>query len=510
MQTRPRKRTAGLWPDLVVSTTETSDTILRAVRAGELKALARPFYSPALEDEEAAILRRNVWKVVGTLVPNGIVSFRTALEVRPAEDGSVFLVSTHRYQRDLPGLKIRAVAGPGPQPADTPYVAGLTLASRQRAMLESLAPSRARGGVARGLTLEELEQRLEKDFQTGGERALNDLRDSALALRDLLHAEAEYAVLDRLIGQLLGTRPDLPTTPSAVARLAGQPYDVERLALFEALCSALQDDSGIARPCDMEDSQVFATMAFFDAYFSNFIEGTEFEVEEAREIVFEQKIPTTRPLDAHDVLGTFAVVGQRSTMRQSVRDDRKLDDFVTRLLTIHARIMEQRKDKRPGKFKIERNRVGDTRFVEPEMVLGTLKYGYEMTRALSTPFQRAVAIMFVLSEVHPFDDGNGRVARAFMNAELIAGGEARMIIPTVYRDDYLTGLRTLSRGGEPRALIKVLDFAQRWVAAIDWSSLKAAENAMMATNAFVRPGSDVVLIAISNGSNMQSKSLGDS
>ena len=101
--------------------------------------------------------------------------------------------------------------------------------------------------------------------------------------------------------------------------------------------------------------------------------------------------------------------------------------------------------------------------------------------------------MFVLSEVHPFDDGNGRVARAFMNAELVAGGEARVIIPTVYRDDYLTGLRTLSRGGEPRPLIKVLDFAQRWVAALDWSSLAAAEAAMKATNAFARPSSAVVL-----------------
>jgi hypothetical protein len=80
-----------------------------------------------------------------------------------------------------------------------------------------------------------------------------------------------------------------------------------------------------------------------------------------------------------------------------------------------------------------------------------------------------------------------------MNAELVAANEARMIIPTVYRDDYLTGLRTLSRGGEPRALIKVLDFAQRWTASIDWTSLANAEAAMAETNAFVRPSSESVL-----------------
>ncbi len=57
-----------------------------------------------------------------------------------------------------------------------------------------------------------------------------------------------------------------------------------------------------------------------------------------------------------------------------------------------------------------------------------------------------------------------------MNAELVSGDEARMIIPTVYRDDYLTGLRTMSRGGEPHALIRVLDFSQRWVATLDWTT----------------------------------------
>ncbi len=493
MQRRPRRAPPAVWPDLVVSTRETSDAILKAVESGELKPLARPFYSPALEDQPAAILRRNVWKVVATLVPGAVISFRTALEARPAEDGSVFLVSSSRYQRDLPGLRIRAIVGRGPQEGDVPYIEGLHLASRPRAMLDALAPSRARGGVAKGLTSEELELRLEKDFQTGGERALNDLRDAARALATSMGADEEYAVLDRLIGQLLGTRPDLPTTPSAVARRAGQPYDTDRLALFEALGAALQDYSGTQRRFDMITPGVFATMAFFDAYFSNFIEGTEFEVDEARAIVFEQVIPTVRPLDAHDVLGTFAVVGQRTTMEHGIRNDRGAAAFIARLQALHGRIMEHRKDKRPGKFKEGRNRAGDTSFVPLELVQGTLKYGYEMSRALATPFQRAVAIMFVVSEVHPFDDGNGRVARAFMNAELVAGGEARMIIPTVYRDDYLTALRTLSRSGEPHALIKVLDFAQRWVSALDWTSLSAAETSMVATNAFVRPNSGTVL-----------------
>jgi hypothetical protein len=59
------------------------------------------------------------------------------------------------------------------------------------------------------------------------------------------------------------------------------------------------------------------------------------------------------------------------------------------------------------------------------------------------------------------DDGTGRVARVMMNAELIAGAQARIIVPTVFRDDYLDGLRMLSRQDRPGVLIQALRLAPR-------------------------------------------------
>lgn len=50
-------------------------------------------------------------------------------------------------------------------------------------------------------------------------------------------------------------------------------------------------------------------------HFSNYIEGTEFEVEEAAEIVFKGRIPRERPADAHDILGVWRVVSDQSEMR---------------------------------------------------------------------------------------------------------------------------------------------------------------------------------------------------
>ena len=55
--------------------------------------------------------------------------------------------------------------------------------------------------------------------------------------------------------------------------------------------------------------------------------------------------------------------------------------------------------------------------------------------------------MFLISEVHPFNDGNGRVSRLGMNAEVAAAGQARLIIPTSLRGDYLTVLEALTANG---------------------------------------------------------------
>lgn len=147
--------------------------------------------------------------------------------------------------------------------------------------------------------------------------------------------------------------------------------------------------------------------------------------------------------------------------------------------------MEARPDKSPGEFKAKSNRAGNTVFVDPELVTGTLEKGFEFLQGLGEPLQRAIFTMFLVSEVHPFVDGNGRAARIMMNAELVAGGQERLIIPTAYRVDYLGGLKSLSQTGNPAPVIRMLDHAQRYTHAIDWSSLNAAQTMLAETGAFI-------------------------
>jgi Fic family protein len=149
--------------------------------------------------------------------------------------------------------------------------------------------------------------------------------------------------------------------------------------------------------------------------------------------------------------------------------------------------MEGRPEQGPGRFKTEANRAGSTFFVAPELVSGTLAKGFEIYRSLAAPLHRAIFMMFLISEVHPFADGNGRVARIMMNAELVASGESRIVVPTVYRNNYLMALKALSQNGITGAVVRMLDFAQRYTSAVDFADLNRARFILERTNAFADP-----------------------
>ncbi len=471
-------------PEAFVSDTAISREVSRAVKAGRLRKLASRLYTRNLADPPDAVVGRNLWNIVAGYFPGALIADRTALENAPADDGSVCLVSDTGRDIKLPGHTLRPRRGVAPLATDRPFIAGLFLSSTARAYLENMRPSRARGGLGgRTLSRNEFEERLDTLIRRSGEDAANRLRDEIRTAGKALDMDDEAAELDALIGSLLGIRESELSAPAAIARQKGRPFDPDRMALFQSLHAALRDHPPLARIAPARGPEGDATLAFFEAYFSNFIEGTEFAVEEAADIVFRGVIPNERPQDAHDVLGTWRIV---SDAREITRTPESGEDLTRLLKARHAAIMESRPDKGPGMFKLSENRAGSTVFVTPDLVAGTLDQGFTLCRSLETPFQRAVFIMFLVSEVRPFAGGNGRTARVLMNAELIAAGEEeRIVIPTVYRVNYLSALKALSQSGRPEPLIRMLDYAQRWTAAVDWRSVAETRRELEDCNAFL-------------------------
>lgn len=238
-----------------------------------------------------------------------------------------------------------------------------------------------------------------------GEAGLNRVRDLARNAGDSLDMKAEFRKLDGIIGSLLRTRSTRLVHPAAVARASGAPYDEARVDLFQRLAAYL-DTNSPAVPA-VQDGFDRSLQAFVESYFSNYIEGTEFALEDAYAVVMARKPLAYREDDSHDVIGTFNAILD-SVARPVMPTD--LATFEIQLVAWNRQVIFSRANKRPGEWKSEPNRAGETTFVLPELVRGTLAKGYEVIAAASTAPARAALAMLVVSEVHPFSDGNGRTA----------------------------------------------------------------------------------------------------
>jgi len=486
------------FPEIVFSSSDskTSMVISRAVQAGKLRKIAQRLYTSNLEDSPESIVLRNRYHILGELYPEAVISHRSALEGGSSPENRIVLSYKYTKKVKLPGLTILLVEGPGPLEGDTPFINNLYLASRPRAFLENLRPGKKIGADARCMPQEFVEEKLELLLRIHGKEALNELRDEAKDLSLQLNLKKEFTKLNKIIGALQSTKESKGLkSETGRARAKGLPYDPHRLELFANLKALLSVEPIKLIHEKEQTSEWLRNLAFFESYFSNYIEGTRFKIGEAVDIIFNNKIIAGRPEDSHDILSTFRITSSTNEMNKIPGN---YEELLQLLKSRHFTLMEGRDNVHPGHFKEKANRAGSTVFVVPELVMGTLKKGFELYESIKPGLPSAIFMMFLVSEVHPFVDGNGRIARIMMNAELVSAKQCRIIIPTVYREDYLSVLRRLSRSGDPDPFIRVLIRAQKFTAAINFMDYKNALELLKASNAFEEP-TDAKLIFPAEG-----------
>ncbi len=476
---RSQNQTLPAWiaalPVLFLSSSELTADVAKATRQGRLRKVGPRLYTTDLATPTEALLRSRALEVASLRCPGCVLSHRTALEMK-AIDGVVFLTGPEDRTERLSGLTLKIKQGPEPQPDDIEFLM-LHRASLARAALECLAYTRHSADVSRGLSRTQVEVHVKEHLRLRGEAGLILLRDRARELAPILHASEGFVVLDSIVDGLLRTL--------ELARRTGPAHDVGRVELFERLRAELHANwRTTTRPRGPLIRSETQNLAFIDAYFSNFIEGTKFEIGEAQGIVFDGHIPSTRPADAHDIQDTFEVLVDDSEMLVSATEFDELEDLEHVICRRHARIMHARADTRPGQFKQVGNQAGATIFVAPELVRGTLERAFALFHQLDTPFQRAAFMMFMIAEIHPFDDGNGRLGRVMMNAELASAYENRILIATSYRIDYLGGLRRLSRDRDPSVFLRMLDHAHEFTARLAFGDLDDLLATLTTCNAF--------------------------
>ena len=462
----------------------------RKAKEGELVRITEGVYLREKNPKaQAQVVQRNWHRILGALVPGGVVSHRSALLGGITPDRMVVISHPTRFNRTikLPNLRAYLVKGPSPLPGDMRLGSeGLQFASRPRMLLENL--TRSRGESPRSAGAEAVEQTLVKIMNASGQEQLNRIRDAARDLAKPLSLEKELKKLDSLIGALLATHADggLKTKEGKLVA-KGTPIDTGRMERCQILASRLRTETLPRLPAVATKEPARSNFAFLESYFSNYVEGTEFGIEEAADIALKGRIVESRPKDSHDILGVF-MLALHSPWRETVPP--LGGDFPTELAARHAVMMEKRPEATPGQFKLEPNRAGNTWFVEPGMVRGTLIEGSELARSVPEGLARAIYLAFLISEVHPFSDGNGRISRLVMNAELSRVGESRIIIPMLFHEEYVDCQRQLSRQSDPTGHIRALSLMQAWTVGLDYSGIQSLIEQVKKTNGLEKSRAD--------------------
>ncbi len=462
---------------------------------GHIRKIASRIYTSNLEDTPEDIIQRNIFPILGKLYPGAILSHRSAFEFTPTANGQLFVTYKYTKKVKLPGVTIRFIEGSPAIEGDTSFSSELMVSQRERALLENLQVSRQTGADSKTLAYPQIEEKLEKIIRVNGEDELNAVRDRAREISEVIGMQKEFTKLNKIISALLTTRSAKELkSPVAAARAEGLPYDPARIQLFETLFRALKQQEFKNREEQNTTTQDYRNFAFYESYFSNYIEGTVFEIDTAKQIIATQQPLPARNEDSHDVLGTYQLVSNTREMKIVPYSPENLIDI---LQYRHVILLSAREDKKPGKFKDQNNQAGDTSFVDMELVRGTLTQSFDYYKALTHPFAKAAYIMFVVSEVHPFLDGNGRMARVMMNAELSSASHTKIIIPTVYREDYLGGLRQLTRNGNPDIYVRMLERAQAFSHTIYGNDMDAMEDKLRQSSAFKESNEGVLKIKTS-------------
>jgi hypothetical protein len=435
--------------------------ISRAIKAGRMRKLASKVYTDDLTSPAEEVVRRHRLEIAAHFYPRAVISHRSALEGNSVSPGGKFHLTLPRAVapvRNLPGLEIRIWRGPEPQADDTRIPVGgdkeLFTSSQARAMLENIQIARAHGGdEPKTLSPDQLERWLDRYLRIFGVSWLDKLHQQAEGLAARFGWQREQEELSQLVAALKGEPSNyrLVTDPMR-SRARGKPYDPERMTLFENLHARLAAEPFMELP--RPPSTELEHRAFWEAYFSNFIEGTKFTVEEARVIVYDREAAKTlesrRPEDAHDIRETYRLIIDPRISGEVPADASLLVELLKRR---HARMMASRLNIEPGVFKKANNEFGSRVFVAPDLVSETLARGWPASRDLHSATARAFYVLFLIAEIHPFNDGNGRISRLSMNAELEASGQARLIIPTSLRNDYLTVLEALTTNRNPEPFL---------------------------------------------------------
>ena len=210
-------------------------------------------------------------------------------------------------------------------------------------------------------------------------------------------------------------------------------------------------------------------------YHSNAIEGNSLTLGETRAFLLEGLTASGKPLKDHlDIKGhnnlidflTLFIQRQEELTEAAIREMHKIllhEPYENEAVTLDGRIVK--KWVIPGEYKQTQNfvRTGSGtihQYALPEDVIPKMHelltwHRAELQKTELHPVAHAAFFHHRFLAIHPFDDGNGRLARILMNLILMRHGFPPVIIKLAAREPYVAALRQAD-AGESSALVSFI------------------------------------------------------
>ena len=115
----------GDMPEVFVSGKSMSSAVSKAVKDGRLRKIGSRLYTKNKMEAPDVLVKRNWHALLKEYFPDALLADRTALENRPAPDGSVFIISSGTRPVELPGVTFRPRQGHPALPSDLPFLGGV-------------------------------------------------------------------------------------------------------------------------------------------------------------------------------------------------------------------------------------------------------------------------------------------------------------------------------------------------------------------------------------------------
>lgn len=181
-------------------------------------------------------------------------------------------------------------------------------------------------------------------------------------------------------------------------------------------------------------------------YASNALEGNTLSLVETKVVLEDGITIGGKPLKDH-----YETVGHAKAFNEIINLSKNTTFTENDIKLLHKLFYEKIDNEKAGKYRTSQVIItgSDVELPKPEELDEKMhEFILQLPKLKEKlhPVEYAAMVHIIFVNIHPFTDGNGRVARLLMNLALLQSGYNIVVIPPVVRADYISAIQKTNNG----------------------------------------------------------------